>query len=233
MADCERSFKFNYEFDWPVNPHPGFFGVVEGLDGSGNSTQIQRLAEGYFYDDLGITGKFIKVEKEPTYGVFGAPVNYALRRKLEVDDLTLQMGFSTDRSDHLTYGGVLDWLKVPGNVFLMDRYAASTIAFGYAAGLDINFLIAMQSKFTLPDEMFFLDTPPEVCMERLEKRAEGKPLDRFETLEKLRKAREWYLLLMDKIPGLITRIDGNRGVREITQDIISIIEKNPKRRSGV
>lgn len=155
MADCERSFKFNYEFEWQVNPHPGFFVVVEGLDGSGNSTQVKRLAEQHFYDWEGITGKFIRVEKEPTYGIFGAPVNYALRRKLEVDELTLQMGFSTDRSDHLAYGGILDWLRTPGNIVLMDRYVGSTPVFGYAVGLDMDFLIAMQSKFILPDEMFF------------------------------------------------------------------------------
>ena len=151
MADRER-LSFKYEFEWQVNPHPGFFVVVEGLDGSGNSTQVKQLAERYFYDWERVTGKFIRVEKEPTYGVFGA------------DELTLQMGFSTDRSDHLVYGGILD---------------------------------------------------------------------RFETLEKLKRAREGYLLLMDKIPGLITRVDGNRSIDAITQEIVSVIERNPKRQSSI
>lgn len=78
-----------------------------------------------------------------------------------------------------------------------------------------------------------MDTPPEVCMERIKERAKDKSFDRFETLEKLKRAREGYLLFMDKIPGVITRVDGNRSIDAITQEIVSVIERNPKRQSSI
>ncbi len=226
MVDLER-LNFKYEFEWQRNPHPGLFIVVEGLDGSGNSTQVDKLAREFFFDPVGLSSKHIKVEKEPTYGPFGAPINYVLRRDLRVDDRTLQLGFTADRSDHLTAGDISKHLAIPGNVLLMDRYVASTVAYGYARGLNPDWLIALQSTFFLPDLMFYLDVLPAVSMERIRKRNLGAA-DLFEKEEILHKAREGYLYLINKLPGLIYKIDGSDGIENVYEKIIAVIEKHPK-----
>lgn len=225
----KESLKFVHNIEFQRNPHPGFFMVVEGLDGSGNSTQVERLARDCFYDWEGLNGKFIKVEKEPTYGPFGAPVNYALRRTLEVDDKTLQLGFTADRSDHLNAGGILNHLKSLGNIVLMDRYFASTIAYGYASGLSIDWLISLQSQFIVPDLMTFVDVEPEVCIERIRLRSNGNKFDRYEKLELLTKVREGYNLLIEKIPGLLYKVDGSGSVDDVENRLIELVEKNEKR----
>lgn len=219
---------FKFETEFVKNPYAGLFVVAEGLDGSGNSTQIHKLSRGYFYSLSVGTGVEMKIEKEPTYGPFGAPVNYSLRRHLNVDDRTLQLGFTADRSDHLVGGGLEDYLRQKGSFLLMDRYFASTVAYGFAGGLDIDWLIALQSKFVVPDFMFFIDVPPEICLERIAKRAGGKEFDRYEKLEVLTRTRTGYMLLAEKIPGLIHTIDGNREVSAVTEDILREIKKSPK-----
>ncbi|MFH1863363.1 MAG: dTMP kinase [bacterium] len=230
MADHER-LSFKYEFEWQVNPYPGFFIVIEGLDGSGNSTQVDKLANQFFYDWEGITNKHIKVEKEPTYGPFGAPVNYALRRGFRVDDRTLQLGFTADRSDHIVAGDISKHLTTHGNILLMDRYVASTVAYGYARGLNPDWLIALQSTFFLPDLMFYLDASPAICMERMRKR-NPMAADLYEKEETLQRAQEGYYYLIDEFPGLIQKIDGNDSIANVYNKITAIIEKHPKQYGG-
>jgi dTMP kinase len=217
-----------YEYEWQINPYSGLFIVIEGLDGSGNSTQVDMLRHGYFADWF-LDDRRIKIEKEPTYGPFGAPVNYSLRRNLKVDDVSLQLGFSADRSDHLNTA-VIGHLKQQGNIVLMDRYFASTIAYGYAAEIDIDWLMAVQSKFIVPDLMCFLDVSPKICLERILDRNEktGRTLDRYEKLGLLQKAREGYLAFSRKAPGVMTIIDGDRSRREVNDEIIRKIGSIPK-----
>src|SRR4030042_4726245 len=106
-----------YEAEFILNPYPGLFVIVEGLDGSGNSTQIDCLKT-YFTERLKEQKGSLQVIKEPTYGPVGAPINWALRRELVIDDQTLQLMFIADRSDDLLNErtGIVKFLKTPGNV---------------------------------------------------------------------------------------------------------------------
>ena len=108
---------------------------------------------------------------------------------------------------------------------LGDRYMFSS-AFGNVAGLDIDWLLSIQSKFILPDYTFFLDVKPDVCMKRIEKRDNG--VDRFEKLEHLFKAHQGYEYIMKKFPEFMIRIDGEKPIFDITNRIICDIEKSPK-----
>lgn len=221
----------NYEFEFKINPYPGLFIAVEGLDGSGNSTQVGRLKD-YFYDDIGWSDRHIKVVEEPTYGPFGAPVNYALRRGMQVDFQTLQLGFTSDRSDHIETE-IVPYLKKAGNVLLTARYLVSTIAYGYASGLDFDWLMALQSKFVYPDMVFYLDAHEDVCIERIQERLkrQGKQSeDLFEKKEFLNKVREGYKLFMKKIPGSMLEVNGEESIHNVTKEIVQAIRQHPKKR---
>jgi adenylylsulfate kinase-like enzyme len=43
MNDKSKSITYKYQFN--TNPHRGFFVAIEGLDGSGNSTQSLNVAQ--------------------------------------------------------------------------------------------------------------------------------------------------------------------------------------------
>jgi dTMP kinase len=113
-----------------------------------------------------------------------------------------------------------------GVTVLTSRYLASTPAFGYSEEEDLDFLIALQSKFFLPDLMFFLDVRPEVSLRRINSTRSG--IDRFETLERLKKADKGYQILLKRFPGMMIPINGEEEVEVVMNNILVYILEHPK-----
>ncbi len=217
----EKKMRINYSGEWQVNPYPGFLIAIDSLDGSGQSTQIDNLA-----GQLRTRGLRVVVTKEPTDGPFGSLVRTALGHRLKVDDLTLQLGFTTDRGDGLFKdGGTISNLRA-GRVVITDRYFWSTLAYGFASGLDMDWLAVLQMKFPIPDETFHLQVPVEVCFERMKTARLG--LDLFESMEMLRKVEEGYRILCERFGDHIVVLDGQEAPELVTQRMVARLEKNPK-----
>ena len=218
--------KFTYEFEFKENPYPGLFIAFEGLDGSGNSTQVSRIAE-----KLKKRGLKVHTTKEPTSGPIGATIKLVLENRLKANFQTLQMMFTVDREDHL--GGERGIIKrlEKGQVVISDRYLASTLAFGFASGLDVNWLSALQSKFILPDITYFLEVDPAICIERVQKRDTG--FDIFEKKDQLEKVKEGYLKVKKMFGKDIKIINGERKIEDIKREILRDIEKMDKYKNAI
>lgn len=195
----------------------GLFIVFEGLDGAGLSTQAQKLK-----DFLLKRGKDVILTKEQTDGVIGGLIKSILKKEFSVSPLALQLLFTADRAHHL-YSEIEPALK-KGKIVICDRYIFSTLAFG-ALNVDIEFLKYINSKFRKPDLTFIIDTPPEVCLERLKKTRFH--LELFEDKEKTKKIRENFLSLKNYFPNVFV-INGNRSIDEIAKDIQKIVVKKLK-----
>ena len=125
--------------------YPGKFIVIEGLDGSGKSAQVD-LVINFLKED----GKEVVVTKEPTTeSEFGLKIKQALRKEIIVEPLELQKLYVQDRREHLK-NKVVPALK-EGKFVVSSRYAFSTFAYGYSDGLDVGLLIEMNNNFLLPD----------------------------------------------------------------------------------
>jgi len=109
---------------------------------------------------------------------------------------------------------------------ISDRYNYSTIAYG-SLDCDKKWLEAVNSRFELPDLVIFLDVPPDICIERIEK--ERGSLELYETVEKLTEVRNNYLNLFNKLiqenKTEYTIINGNKTIQEVA-NIINILIKN-------
>ncbi len=222
MKERVDKLAIEYKHEMHVNPYPGMLVALEGLDGSGSSTQAKGLVD-YLFFQLNLN---TWLTKEPTEGPIGAPIRHILFRKLEMDSQTLQMMFTTDRSDHLNEPrGIITRLKNKSLV-LTDRYFWSTVAYGYAEGLDIDWLIAMQSRFPLPDLTFFLDTPVDICLTRMQESRLG--LDLFEKKEKMERVYEGYMKTILRFPEQFVVIDGKKNPELIETLIRSEIKRHPK-----
>lgn len=222
MKERDNKTTISYEHEMYVNPYPGLLVALEGLDGSGSSTQAKDL-ERYFGIQCGLN---IWLTKEPTEGPVGASIRHILSRKLEMDNETLQMMFITDRSDHLNEPrGIITRLKKKSLV-ITDRYLWSTIAYGQVTDLDINWLFAMQSRFPLPDLTLFLDVPVDTCLARM--RGSRLGLDLFEKKEKMEKVYAGYKEIIMRMPEQFIVIDGNRPPQQIRAEIQSKIKEHPK-----
>lgn len=101
----------------------GIFIVLEGPDGSGQSTQTELLARWFKKNN-----RRVFVTKEPTNSLIGGIIRSILKKEWQVDMKTLQLLFAADRAYHLR-AEIEPFLK-KGIDVISDRYILSTLAFG-------------------------------------------------------------------------------------------------------
>ena len=196
--------------------YPGKFIVVEGLDGSGKSAQVNLLI-----DFLKEQRKEVIETKEPTIeSEAGRKIKQALRKEIIVEPLELQKLYVQDRKEHLE-NKVIPALK-EGKFVVSSRYAFSTFAYGYSTGLNVDELVEMNKEFLLPDLTIIVDVSPESCVKRIEGRGEEKEL--FEELEKLAKVNEIYKKIPQMFENVII-VNGEKNIPEVFEEIKKEINK--------
>ena len=198
-----------------MNKKPLFI-VMEGLDGSGDSTQA-GLLEKYFEDRK----RKVLLTKEPYIeSKSGKKIRKVLEKKIKMGLKDLQDLFTENRKEHL------EKLIIPslkkGIIVICDRYYFSTFAFGAASGVDLEYLIDKNKKFLHPDMTFILDVDPRIAIRRIEKR--GKPRELFEKAEKLTKIRNFYKTFPKRFKNVYT-INGEKSINEVFKQIKRRLEK--------
>ncbi len=193
----------------------GKFIALEGLDGSGSSTQVQLLSDWVFRKGLKA-----HITKEPTNNIIGGLIRGQLTNSWKTSQVCFQLLFSADRAHHLETE-IEPSLK-KGNIVISDRYLYSTLAYGPVEGPDMEWLEQINSKFRRPDLTIILKVPPKVCMERINKNRHEVEL--FESEDKLAKVWNNYEKIVKKYHDIVI-VDGNRPVEKVHQDIAKEVEK--------
>jgi dTMP kinase len=167
---------------------------MEGLDGCGKSTQLERLAEA-----LRGRGLDLLVTREPG----GTPLGEGVRGLLTSDvsdgivpaaELFLIVGA---RAQHVAE--CIRPALAAGKTVISDRYTDSTVAFqGYGRGLDLGLIEKMNAAPTgglRPDLTVVLDLEPEQAQARMSPRPVGGLLGALdlERLEFHARVRKGYL----------------------------------------
>src|SRR3990167_6313338 len=184
------------------------FIVMEGLDGSGESTQASLLRD-YFKEEE----RKVILTKEPYIErKSGKKIRKVLEKKIKMGLKDLHDLFTENRKEHLE--------KVI--IVICDRYYFSTFAFGAASGVDLEYLIDKNKKFLHPDMTFILDVDPRIAIRRIEKR--GKPRELFEKAEKLTKIRNFYKTFPKRFKNVYT-INGEKSINEVFKQIKRRLEK--------
>lgn len=219
--------KYHLEFDieFKRNPYAGKYIVLEGIDGSGKTTQIERLYE--YFDKQ---GKEVIKTREPRKdeGIIGELIQKILNGKTKVPAVAIQYLFSADRGMHHEEL-ILPALKM-GKIVISDRCFWSAVPYGVldlAGDFDdntANYILVSQSilsmyhQFTAPDMTFYLDIPVKRAMDRLDKKAHDKEI--YEEEKKILKAKEGYDWLLKEFPEEFVVIDGTQSVENVTEEII-------------
>ena len=201
--ECDEVIKF------------GKFIVFEGLDGSGKTTQIKRIAK-----HLETQGVRCLVTKEPTDGSIGHIARLALHGKEPLSTDALALVFAADRADHIAKE-VRPALKAGIHV-LCDRFVYSNMAFqGTAIPLDI---IAAYNRRSLkaPDMTIFIDVHPEECARRQSKRKIKEIYDGLEFAQEIRSLYfEAFKQHKDRMPVIV--VDGNEEKDEVFARLLAIV----------
>jgi dTMP kinase len=191
------------------------FVVLEGIDGCGKSSVARSAAERF--------GKRTVLTREPTDSWIGKAVRKG--DKKEVSPYTDALLFMADRAQHTLE--IADMLK-KGKLVVCDRYYHSTIAYQTASlrrtGLGDNFdwLLDANTRISIrPDITFIIEVDPEISLDRIRNRSE---LSRFEKLDFLKEVKRNYRRLA-KIDDSIIRVDGDRTLEEVTEEVIGTIKE--------
>lgn len=185
----------------------GKFIAFEGIDGSGKSTQIARLANR-------LRSKKFKVYEtfEPTDSPIGSLIHQIMTGRIKAGHRTIAALFVADRIDHLLneVNGIVHKIE-RGIVVLNDRYYFSSYAY-HSPHVDMDWVIranSISADVLRPDLNIFIDIDPETGFERLNK--ERMHLELYENIETMKKVREFYFRAFDKLNNEenVIIIDGN------------------------
>jgi len=205
-------------------PASGRLLALEGIDGSGKTTQARALAAA-----LGA-----RLTHEPGATALGL----ALRQLLlspEAPPLSLRaeaLLMAADRAEHVTQ--VVGPALAAGEWVVSDRFSGSTLAYqGYGRGLNIaqlGRLVEWAAAGLAPDLSILVDVPVEVAQNRL---ATSAP-DRFERLGPAfaQAVREGFLALAAADPAHWVVVDGTTDRGALSAHILAIVRERVGERAG-
>jgi dTMP kinase len=194
------------------------FIVLEGLDGAGTTTQVERLARALRHDSFDV-----QTTREPSDGVVGVIIRQALRRRLVHRDggrlapETLALMFAADRVDHLR--DEVEPALEAGRVVITDRYVHSSIAY-QGAELPIDWVVAINARARAADLVVHLDVPVETCLARIDTRG-GREL--FEEEAMLRRVAEGYEAAYRARPDHVVRVDGTGSIDAVSSRVLGVV----------
>ena len=200
------------------------FLILEGLDGSGTTTQLLLADEAL--DSRGIphlcTG-------EPTKGPVGRIIRQILKRRIQVRPETVALLFAADRNEHLyeENEGILSHLR-QGELVVCDRYLFSSLAY-QSLTCDPEFVFSLNRNFPLPKHVVFLDTPVAVSQQRLTIRSEDGP-ELYDGREIQRDILSAYERGFRRFPGSdmrLHRLDGSQDPQLVFEKFWSILAGLP------
>lgn len=206
-----------------MNNTRGRFFALEGIDGSGKSTQLKLLAQ-----RLEQAGRPCLTTCEPTHRPMGALLRQVLTRQVRCDSRVVAPLFVADRLDHLLNeeNGLCKAVE-DGLTVLTDRYYFSSYAY-QSVDLPLEWVIEANrpcAELLRPTATIFIDVEPELALERIAQNREGTEL--FETMERLTRTREQYFRAFEaqKDVEQVIVLPGNQSVDAIAQAIWDQVEQ--------
>jgi dTMP kinase len=181
---------------------------LEGIDGSGKSTQIELLVK--WLDECGIE---VLMVFEPT----GSPAGKLIREMLQNPNATknnfqntLALLFAADR---IILMDKIEKAEKEGKIVISDRCFYSSMAYQN----DGDWIGTINKFAKRPDLVLLLDIDPETAISR----CEGK--DSFEDIDFLIKIRERYLKLADKQDFMV--VNAKNGLNKVHDDIKRVVAR--------
>jgi dTMP kinase len=199
---------------------PPLFIVLEGIDGSGTTTQLGLLER-----HLQGRGRRVHATREPSTG----PIGRLLREILlgghkspagaPVDGLAMALLFAADRRDHLARE--ISPALTAGADVVSDRYLLSSLAY-QAQEAERDWVAGLARDIRVPDLTLLLDLPVEVAAER--RRAAGRPDERYDADAVQSRVAARYRELCAGDPRAVI-LDAGRSVTEVGSAIAAAVDR--------
>ena len=199
----------------------GYFISFEGVDGSGKSTQIQKLK-----NFLERKGYQVVLTREPG----GTDIGEKIRRIIldpenkKMTDMTEAFLYAASRAQHVEE--IIKPAIDTGKIVICDRFADSSIAYqGY--GRQLGDSVSVINEYAvggyIPDITFLMKVKPQIGTDRIKDR----PKDRIEmeNEEFYSRVYEGYEKLEESFPERIIGIDASQTIEMIEESIIAHVRR--------
>lgn len=188
--------------------------VLEGIDGTGKSTQTKLLQEHLLKE-----GYQVETVVEPTKSEIGKLIRVQLKNEESTQDTNQQILALLFAADRLTLKDRI--LEVKGDktkFILSDRSFYSSIAYQDNPNIDMQWLRKVNDYTPQPDMMILLDLDEDEAIKRCDE------TEVFETKEFLRRTRQKYIKFLEEENTY--KIDASQTVEQVHEDICKLIEEN-------
>jgi dTMP kinase len=202
---------------------PPLFVVLEGIDGSGTTTQVERLVE-----HLLRRGRSALGTREPSSGPIGKLLReillggHATAAGSGVEGRAMALLFAADRRDHLARE--IHPALSAGTDVVSDRYLLSSLAY-QAVEAERQWVETLAEGIVLPTLTILLDVPIAVAAER--RRRAQRPHERYDEDRTLERVAENYRRLAAEGSrwGTTVVIDGSGPVEQVEASIAREVDE--------
>ncbi len=213
------------------NPYKGLYFALEGIDGSGKSTQAGKLKK-----YLESKGKNVTATSEPRKeeSPIGILIHQILQAKVHVPLEAMQYLYTAERIAN--HRDIVYPALEAGNVVITHRCLWSNLPYGmldrdlpdYDSNdgrvIDVaHGLLSLYHQFIVPDITFYLRIDAATAMRRL--LGMGKQMEIYEKKEKLMKIAKGYEWEVVQFPEEFIIIDGEKPEDAVFEQIRSVVEK--------
>jgi dTMP kinase len=201
-----------------MRPAPLFI-ALEGIDGSGTTTQLDRLVA-----HLVARGRAAHATREPSTGPVGRLLRelllgqHALPSGAPADGQAMALLFAADRRDHLRRE--IEPALERGADVVSDRYLMSSLAY-QAEEAERGWVAGLARNLRMPDLTILLDVPVQVAAER--RRAAGRVVERYDHDAVQARVAENYRRLASADPSALI-LEGSGSIADVTAAITAAVD---------
>lgn len=200
--------------------------TLEGIDGSGKSTQMPMLA-----DELRLLGYDVLTTFEPGGTTLGHRLREVfLETSTPIAPRAELFLFAADRSQHVEF--LIKPALKKGKIVISDRYSDATFAYqGAGRGFPtetINQIIKIATNGLKPDLTLFFDLPVEKALARtnlkMDAARKNNRMD-SETTEFYNRVRDAYLELAEKEQKRFRIINADKSIEKVHLNVFEKVKK--------
>lgn len=199
------------------------FIVLEGIDGSGKTTQLNKIKE---YVAKEFPNKDIIFTREP--GGLDNHIGEELREVIlnnEMDDYTRVLLYAASRYEHQLK--IKEWIA-DNKIVICDRYIYSSLAYNSNNISEMNEILNINryNDIIKPNAILFYRINMDTYNERKRNRSNERELDALEQKPDsfFIKSSKFYTTAFNLTKANVIEINSNRSIEEVTSDTLEIID---------